>query len=111
MSDTNAGLGMVPCRKNCRCTDCQIDALRARVAFLEGITQRCLFGDQKGDCYAAEAVDLRAENARLRAALEQSNTGPLAGTQLSYAALMGFYADVSHWHATTRAEALKGEGP
>ena len=26
MSDTNVGMGMVPCRKGCRCMDCQLEA-------------------------------------------------------------------------------------
>jgi hypothetical protein len=25
MNDTNVGLGMVPCRKSCRCHDCEIE--------------------------------------------------------------------------------------
>lgn len=28
MNDTNVSEGMVPCRKNCRCSDCQIERLR-----------------------------------------------------------------------------------
>lgn len=27
MSDTNVGLGMVPCRPKCRCNDCTIERL------------------------------------------------------------------------------------
>ena len=35
MSDTNVGLGMVPCRKGCRCTDCQLEAKDQRIERLE----------------------------------------------------------------------------
>lgn len=35
MSDSNVGLGMVPCGKNCRCDDCTIRRLQAEVKRLE----------------------------------------------------------------------------
>ncbi len=43
------------------------DALRAEVAALKAAMSRCALGDPPGDCYAAEAVSLRAEVERLRA--------------------------------------------
>ena len=36
MSDTNVGMGMVPCRKGCRCMDCQLEAKDVEIARLEG---------------------------------------------------------------------------
>ncbi len=35
MRDTNVGIGMVPCRKGCRCDDCTIDRLQAHVNELQ----------------------------------------------------------------------------
>lgn len=35
MSDSNVGLGMVPCRKGCRCDECTIERLTARITELE----------------------------------------------------------------------------
>ena len=32
MSDTNAGLGMVPCRPNCQCDYCQIERMKRELA-------------------------------------------------------------------------------
>ena len=29
---SNVGLGMVPCKKGCRCTDCQLEAKDQRIA-------------------------------------------------------------------------------
>ena len=35
MSDSNVGLGMVPCRKGCRCDDCTIEHLTAQVKYIQ----------------------------------------------------------------------------
>ena len=35
MSDTNVGMGMVACRKGCRCDECEITRYQARIATLE----------------------------------------------------------------------------
>lgn len=38
--ESNVGLGMVPCRKGCRCADCTIDTLRVQLAELEAERDR-----------------------------------------------------------------------
>ena len=35
MSDSNVGLGMVSCRKGCRCDDCTIERLTAQVKYVQ----------------------------------------------------------------------------
>ena len=46
-AQSNVGLGMVPCKKNCRCSDCQIDHLRAEIERLREALVKIRHGDEK----------------------------------------------------------------
>ena len=67
MSDSNVGLGMVPCKKNCRCHDCQIDRKNKRIADLE----------QKLE--AAEKVNRLGTSLSASAAKDEDESGSILG--------------------------------
>lgn len=81
-----------------------------RVERLQNSFSRCLLCDPPGDCYAAEAVALRAEVARLDAAnvgLANESHGLQAERDAATEAGRIILAEVKHWQ-TAYQDTLKG---
>ena len=81
----NVGLGMVPHRKGCRCEECTIERLEAKVRTMQaridalaaaaGIVVRHLQWHEDGSHYVNVDVDnMRALSALLEASYDVSNT-------------------------------------
>ena len=81
---SNAGMGMVPCRKNCTCHDCVIERLHAKVKELEEFTKYDYMSMKN---WQEEKAALQAKVDELTDALELIAACPGAARDIARAAL------------------------